>query len=637
MTLDIDLIKQIIKDNPNAAEIKIKQELSKTLKAHVTGDNCDELIELIKGFERKELKESRKKMMMSNRDVVERVLQPRERIYTATGGIESYNFTTVEKIKEFKEFLSDITGQMSLKEYIEQVLQPKYDYDPNGLKWVDLNDDNMPYPCFKSIHCIFEMELNGRKPEFVFFICSEKEKRSYIKSGVISNEQSPKNTDKIYRVVCDSWDRIVIVGGGGIDNLIVASEIPNYFGYVPGEVVSDIVGANDDFYDSCLNKILELLAHYMFGRSLFNIALARCAYPKEWMHRFTCPTCQGKKLIDSAPCPECKGTGALPAQQNSDVLIVDYGNDLNKSIPNPPMGTNDPAVEGLIFMRDNPDVIEEKMERTIWGVVTVVNSKGSAGNKINGDTQKTAYEVSVNNEPRMNKLRKFSKWYARSFKWYVDVCAKYMYAKQFISSAILGGEGYMTESPDLLLDKLSAAITAKEPPYVLMSIYTDYVDTKYQNNPLLNRQYKLLKKAEPFPWNIVADVLMWENIPETQKLEKQYFAEWVESLTDLYYASMPDEGAQEKMKEDLTNYVLGKYKAGVENDTLLFSNSGQLLQIGDNAQVRDDKVQDPAHLGKSFKISLVKGRNITLQDGIGDDAKYITGYTISDFVNKAAA
>lgn len=634
MTLDIDLIKQIIKDNPNAADIKAKRELSKVLKAHVTGEGCDDLIEQIKGFEREELKQSRKKMMMSNKDIVYRVMKPRERIYTAKGGIESYNFTKAKTIEEFKEYLSDITGQMSLKEYIEQVLQPKYDYDPNGLKWVDLNADRMPYPCFKSIDCIFEMELNGRKPEYVFFECNRKEVRGYLNSGVITKEQSPRNTDKVYRVVCDSYDRIVVVGGGGVENLIVASEIPNYFGYVPGEVVSDIVGSKEDFYDSCLDKVLELLSHFMFGRSLFNIALARAAYPKEWMHRFKCPTCSGAKKLNGEDCPECKGRGVLPAQQNSDVLIVDYGNDINKSIPNPPMGTVDPAVEALQFMKDNPYSLEEMIERTMWGVVTVVNSKGNSNNKTSGDTQKTAYEVSVNDEPKINTLRKFGRWYANSYKWYADVCAKFRYENQFISSAILAGDRYMNESPDLLLDKLSAAIAAKEPPYVLMSIYEDYVDTKYQNNPLLNRQYKLLKKAEPFPWNTVADVLTWVNIPEIQKLEKQYFAEWVESLTDIYYASMPNEGAQEKMKQDLTNYVLGKYQKGVENDALLFSNSGQLLEVGDNATVRDDKVQDPAHLGKTFKISLVHGRNITLQYGEGDDTQYITGYTISDFVNK---
>jgi len=631
MTLDLPQIRLILKDRPNQKDIKAKQALSSVLRANVTGEGADALIEQIKGFERPELRDSRKKMMMSNRDVVYRTLKPRERIYTAKGGIESYNFSSLDYIEEFKEYLSNITGQMSLKEYIEQVIQPKFDYDPNGLKWVDINASGMPYPCFKSIDRIYEYELNGRKPEYVFFKCTDKEVRTYIKAGIISAEQTPRASDGVYRVVCDTYDRIVIEGGGGPLSAFIASEVPNYFGYVPGEVVSDIVSSKDEYYDSCLNNVIELLAHFMFGRSLFNIALARAAYPKEWMHRFTCPTCQGNKTIDAAPCPECHGTGALPAQQNSDVLIVDYGNDANKSIPTPPMGTVDPAVEALQFMKDNNYSIEEMIERTLWGVVTVVNSKGSTAKGGSGDVQKTAYEISVNDEPKTNTLRKFSKWYASTYKWFADVCAKLIYKQAFISSAILGGDRYMTESPDAILDRLETARTAKAPQSTLDSLMVEYLENKYQNNPLLYRKYSLLYIAEPFYWNTVDEVLAWVNIPETQKLEKQYFPEWAATLTDVYFASMPDEGAEQKLKQDLTNYVMGKYQQGVKNDTLLFAQSGQLLEIGSNAQVRDDKIQDPEHLGKTYTVAAVQGRNVTLQD---EEDKFITGYTIDSFINK---
>ena len=335
MILDSEqLIYDIWKDNPNKQSLTYKKEKSKLLRAQVTGIGAKDLIKELEGMERKSIASLRKKMAMSNVDIVHRCLAPRKKIYTAKGGVEEYNLKTPEQVDKFKEYIANINGNMSLKTYIRDILQKRLDYDPEGLKWVEINQDDMPYPAFKSINSIYEWELTNRKVEYVFFLLNRVEVRQHLLEGNIGQEYKDCT---IYRVVCDGFDRLVTFMFGG-KQVSIIKQIPNPFGFVPGEILSDIPGeegkddANSfDCYQSPLQPIHELLSKYMFQRSVYDIAYARTAYPKEWMNRFKCPTCDGEKVIDGQPCPECSGTGVLVHQKNSDTLIVEYANDPTKT------------------------------------------------------------------------------------------------------------------------------------------------------------------------------------------------------------------------------------------------------------------------------------------------------------------
>lgn len=650
MTLTEQQAIAIVKTRPNGEAINIKQEKHKVLKAHVTGIGDEVLIEQIKNFERKEYGDTRKKLRMSNKDIIYRVMQPRNKIYTAKGGVESYTMKSLQQVEDFKIYLASVRGTQSLKDYIKQNIQPAYDYDPEGLIWLDLNSYGMPFPSFKSIMQIWDYELNGRKPEYVCFALSAKEINQLklraelfpeIKGKLIVPPSSAgeKKVNKLFRVVCDTWDRIILREDS--TTIRVLSEIPNPFAFmgVPGMVVSNIVGSaydNDDTcYDSPLSPATDILNQAMFGRSLYNISVARNAYPKEWMTKMVCPTCTGEKLIGSAKCPECHGSGVMPFQMHSDVLVVDYANDQNKSVPTPPMGHTDPAVDALKFMHENNVSWEDTFSYTMWGVSKVqpgnLNSRpaGKGGNVSN-----TAYEAQQNEQPQQDKLVEFSSWAGEVYKWYADGCGKYVYDADYIDSAKMFGTRFMIESADATFDRLVKARTGGATKAELDSLTLEYLENKYPTNPLEYRKYKVLFIAEPFYHDSITDVISW-NIPEINKMEKIFFTEWAATLDDAYFAAVPDDFLEPTVKADLRNYVLGRVQKDTTVDTLLFSVSGQLLNVGDTVTVKKDKAISQQHLGQTFTVGKLNGRYAELlqDDGAGGQIS-INGYDLTDLLRQ---
>lgn len=638
MILDNELIYKIWATNANKQSLDFKKEKSKLLRLQVTGIGAKDLIKELKDMERKGIHRLRKEMAITNVDLVHRVLLPRKKIYTAKGGIEEYNLKTPQLVDEFKEFLANVTGSSSLKAYIRDVLQKRLDYDPEGLKWVEVNKDGEPYPCFKSINSVFEWHLNGRKPEYVFFRLSKQEIKFYLLNGDLPD--SAKDLD-IYRVVDDAFDRLISFdGGGGSINII--TEVDNPFGFVPGEILSDIPGEegsedSDSFncYMSPLQPIHELLSKYMFNRSVFDVAYARTAYPKEWMNKFKCPTCDGQKTVDSQPCPECNGTGALPHQKNSDTLVVEFMNDVNKNVPVPPMGVIDSPIDGLQFMKDNNLTLEEMIYYTLYGTFkpSPGTSQKVSGNHAGhgGNVSNTAFEANMNDQSKRDVLRDWGNWTASTIQWFVDIFGSFKYEDSYISCAILMGDMYMEESSDATFDRLDKARMGNAPKSQLNSLQIEYLNNKYQNNPLDWWKYYVAYIAEPFMWDKTSDVLSWD-IPMSDKLKKIYFDEWFDSKSDDYFAALPRNGVEEVVKADLEAYMMDRYKKGTETDNLMFTSMGNSLFVGGNATVIKGKELSPTHTGKTFKISKMDSKYVTFVDDTGNT---IDGYTRGDVENKS--
>lgn len=632
MILELELISKIFNDHPNKASLDFKKEKSKILKAHITGIGAKELLSKVDEFERQKVSDQRKKLSISNVDLFNRIMTPRKKIFIAKGGIEVYNLATPKLSNEFKEYIANVTGQGSLKKYIKDIWQKRCDYDPEGLKWVELNESGVPYPAFKSIQSIYEWQLNGRRLEYVFFELNAYEIKYYALQGFITGDTRKL---KIYRVVCDKYDRLVSFDGGKSGAKIIY-EIENPFGFVPGEILSDIAGEEGDgngnewdCYQSPINPIAELLSKYMYHRSVQEIALARMAYPKEWMNKFTCPTCNGKKKMDSGDCPECSGTGVIPVLKNSDVAIVEYANDANKNVPTPPMGTVDTPTDGLQFMKDNALSLEEMMNLTIWGTFKTVPGVSSKVGDIKGrggNVSNTAYEAAMTEESKNDALREMGDWVAASMKWYVDIAGVFMYGERYTSSAILMGDRYMMESSDATFDRLDKARIGGSPRSQLNSLQIEFLENKYKNNPIYYWKYYVLFIAEPFMWEKTSDVLGWD-IPISDKMKKIFFDEWVCTLSDDYFIGLPKDGVEAVVKADLEKYVVDRYQKGVETDNLFFTAMGLSLNVGDIVKVKQDKSLMPEHAGKSFKIKSVNAQFVTMVD---DNGNQIEGYSRYD-------
>lgn len=639
MVLSEEQAKFIVKNNPNRAAIAIKRQKHALYKAHVTGIGSRDLIEQIKTYERKKAVEGRKQMSLSNKDVIHRVMMPRNKIYTAKGGIEKYNLSSPSLVEDFKIFIARCKGRQSLKNYVKQNIQPMYDYDMEGLVWIDLDEYGLPCPTFKSINQIYDYELNGRIPKYVVLELSKKESQQLELRSVgleidfsgkliaPPTSSGSKQPPSVFRVVCDYYDRIITMENAGEPQIV--SEILNPFGFmgVPGLVVSNIVGAciegETSCYDSPLSPSIEILNQLVFKRSLYNVVYARTAYGKEWMQKQPCATCGGAKVMDGNPCTECKGSGVAPFLQHSDVVIIDYATDANKSVPNPPMGVITPPIESLQFMHDNNMSDEDMFRHNQWGVMSVRSNgtKPVAGH--GGNVSATAYEAQQNEQPMFDKLNEYSLWYGDIMKFYVDGCGFFMYNTSYIDSAILGGNRFMIESADATFERLLTARTGGATKSELLSLTMEYFENKYQNNPIEFRRYKILAIAEPFYHDNTADVLTYD-IPEINKLEKIWFDDWQATLTDDYFALLPDDGLEPRVKQDLRDYVLTRFQEDNNADGLLFNAAGGLLNVGDNVTVKQVKSKENAMMGKKFKLKDIVGRYAILQDGDEE----ITGYEV---------
>jgi hypothetical protein len=637
-TLSNEEVIRIVKTNPNGTFIRWLRAKYKVMRSHVTGVGSDELINQIEGFERKNIMKARKKMMLSNKDLIARLMKPRAKIYSAKGGIESYNLATSELIQEWKEFLSHCAGKKtSLKHFIRQEIQKAFDIDPMGLKWVAINDEGEPYPTYKCIQNIYDYEINGEgTPEYVVFTSTAKEIQQYITNGIIKGLDETNSNPKVYRVVCDNYDRIVVWGA---QEPKIVAEIPNVFGIVPGEVVSDILAEDTSgkkYWESDLYDITELLSQYVFARSIYNIAYSQTAYPLMWMQKQTCPTCNGKKhlgqaLNGSAPrpsdvdltCPECGGTGVYPHFQNSDTFIWEFNKDTSGKVPVPPLGIIETAIANLEYMNRERVEIETLCTETQWGVAKVFPNarvNNNATKEGSGNTSETAFESKLNEQPKYDKLKEYSIWLQNSIKWYADTMGKVKYQDAYISSAILCGDRYAIESPDEILTRITKAKSAGAAQAVLESLHYEYLESKYENNPLELRKYKIYYIGEPYFFFTVADMLTWPQIPKVQLLEKQMWGEFMCTLTDRVIASIPDNDIPGTVQKMIRDYVMNKYVADRQADALLFTGDGTMLNIGDNARVKLNMAKDPKDVGKTYKVSNINGDQVTLE---GIDKPYL--------------
>jgi hypothetical protein len=631
MTLSQEDIIEIIDHNPYADYISQCIEQYNLLRMHCTGEGIEDYVEDMPEFMREGQVKTLTKLMKGNRDLIYRTMAPRDKIYSAKGGIEQYNLP--ESIEpKFREFLGNIADGLPVKEWIRHKVQPRYDYDSNGVVFIEVNEYNIPFPTVRCITDIFSYMPSGRALEYIFFKVSESEKVDYIKSGLLPANLT--KSDKVYRVVDDTTDRLVVTRGSR-GNTTIESTVANEFGYVPAIIISDIYSYSSEHFDSPLTPAVALLDSAQLDKALFSWAYNRQAMPKEWMQKFECPTCRGEGEISGEKCPECHGKKIMQHMRNSDVAIVDYRGEGGERIPNPPMGIVASDVNGMQFMADHNASIEDNIEYTLWGVSRVQKS-GVLQSKVaghGGNVSNTAYEAQLNEQPKHDKLKLYGSWKDSIQKFIADTCGWYLYRNSYDGSAILCGDRFMIESPDATWDRYTLAVASKAPMSILDSLLMEYIENKYNNNPLLYRKYMLLMQVEPFVHEDVNVIWIDPQLPLITKLSKKYYDEWTSTITDYDIANVPNQGGADILRKQLTDWVTGKFINEKKMDSLLITGSGEVLKMGDQVQVIVGKEIKPDHQGKQFKVTDIAGSNLTLSS---DDADGVFGYTTMDVIKQGA-
>lgn len=609
MTLTDAQIFEFIRQPYCKDEIAQLQKLCKEYRAQVTGKDAKTYLPDLPQYERDELKVERLKMMLSNVDLLSRVLKPRNRIFSAKGGVEHFIITSQNDEKLFRELIENITHGLSLKSWIQQVVMKRNDYDPNGIIVVEIDANKKVYPCFKSILEIHDRQLNGRIPEYLILTLSKKQIDKLKKSGIIPNS-STYSEGKVFRVIDDARD-LIIFGNK------ILSERKNFAPKFPGIVSSNIYGDEDGIFYSPISDVFDLLKQYLLRSSLYNVVFARQAFPKEWMQSAPCANCAGIGKIDSLTCPECNGSKVQLSLKHSDVYIADWsgGKDgAGSSVPIPPMGHVDSPIESLEFFDSNLEGREDKIHYGIWGMyksdkISSIHA-GVTREAIGSNVEPTAYQAMLNSQPMVTQLVEFSKWYVGIYKHIADIVGYYKFPKTYRGSAIMGGDRFMIESPDATWDRYLKAVQAKAPKSELDSILIEYIENKYCNNPKLYRKYILLLGAEPFIHDDIATVLTWD-IPNVQKMEKIYFPEWVNSMTEWEFMAIAD-GLNMFDEQEYTDD--GIQNAEYEDDVADESDVDEVVISGGAAAVGVGGEQNPV---KNLKDSLRKFTLAKMKDDAG--------------------
>ena len=498
MILTLEQISEILKTNPNEAMMSLARERNKRLSAHLFGANMDTYIQNINSFENDDQWEARKKYARSNRDIMERITRPIDKVFSAKGGSTFYNLPD-KKDQEFRTRLRNTENGLALRKWIEQYWKPAYLSDPMGLIFMEIDEYGDAYPTYKGSVDIYTNKPNGRDVDYVIF----------------------KKGDKEYRVIDDAWDMLVKWDGKTAE-IVREETYPNHFGYVPGMIISDIPVLNTEYFESPLWSIIEIADEYLRECSVKSIYKLLHGFPKYWGYEKQCPKCKGAKFISGEECKDCNGTGVKLKWDIADTytLPIPENRDTDAIIAPNVAGYIAPPLPTWSMMTEELRLLETIMFETLWGTKQAENAENN-----------TATGKFIDTQPVNDRLCKFSDAAEVIEKFVTDCMGKLYYGDLYVDSSINYGRRFTIESPDTIWNKYEGARTKGAPDSVLDDLLREYMQAKYENNSVeLQRQLKAFD-LEPFP-HLTAEQVQKLNVAKADYVKKIYYSDFVKTLSD---------------------------------------------------------------------------------------------------------
>lgn len=514
-------IKEYIK-NPQNTKISEFVDSHNKLNMFSTGQGIDEYIVKIQGLETGAKIRLRKKFARSTKDVVNKILRPTDKVYSAKGGSFQIEIKNKNQKEEFLESMNNIAEGMSKRIWLENYALDAYHIDPNGIIFVEIpkigSISMMPYPTFKSIKSIHDYIINGQDIDYVIFNAEIIE---------IDNE-----TRRVFRVVDDEKDALYYLDNN--DDLKihtapgVISYIYNNLGSVPAFVVSNLIDKNNGGKKSMLEPITELLAEYLQDTSIKSIYKFLHGYPFFWRFVADCKACQGQGFTttddgSTVKCNVCDGTGKNFKKDVSDTFDLTIPLDRDDAIldvAKTPAGYVEPSVASWKQMTEEQIFMVDIMVRSYWG--TSLDDRYD---------RETAQGRIIDTQPVADKLNKYADWAEVVDKKLTDIIGKIKYRTNYEKSYIFYGRRFLIESSDQIWRKYVEARSKFAPDSALTQILIQYYHSEFQNDTvMLTRALKLLE-IEPYPhldFTILGSVAS-----NSQKQRKLAFSEWSRSKFDV--------------------------------------------------------------------------------------------------------
>lgn len=500
------------------------REQRRELFALIEGDGfAKELISKIEHIESQEKAKARKKYSRSIVDLYERLLNPVENVFSATGGSKKYNIENEERLKNFLSKVSELRDGKSVQKYVEFTWMPLYHSDPNGVIFMEYTteDDHGKddvYPTYKSIDRIRTYIPRGQLTEAILF--EPKNVKVFNNDGVMVGKTVH------WRLVDDKKD-YTIKQEGDVFTVVQDKTFEHPFGQVPAIINSNIVKTGTvEFKISPVHKIKELTKEYARDQSIKTLYKFLQGLPVHWRYVTECKMCQGTGKTGEfngtqdarKNCPDCDGKGHYMKKDVTDMvtLNVPTSKDDVKLAPDI-AGYIAPDLETWTQYNDELEILEIYANDTHWGT-----HKEKAKNE-------TATGRFIDVQPVTKKLNKYAdvaQWVEKKLSWWI-----YLFqnpgATDF-SIDIHYGRRYIIESPDVILAKYQESKEKGSNNVILDRQFNEYLTAKYGDDPQWLRVELL--KAEVEPWLHLSVKEVSELFGPVEARNKALFTDWWKTL-----------------------------------------------------------------------------------------------------------
>lgn len=594
MILNADQIKRLILRPKNKEIIDFQVDLKKKHELHLTGLGLDKFIERVDGIENESYINTKKKLANTiTVKAYEKALRPKDKIVTAKGGTVIYEFDNNDtKEQILKDALENLKYKgHSLKSYTKTMW---LDYgiwvDPMGITLVEnVYEDSQVFfnnelitvkektGEYKIDYISIYERINGKvfiNYHDIEYTAFNKIEYIILDEGVYVDSETEKRYNW-YRVIDDEKDEIWMQEKDDPEKieLKLLSTIYHDFGRVPAVFNSNRVdkqSINKWFTTYCAESLIiakDMLNDYIDGR----IYKKKLGIPRFWQFKVQCKRCEGHGTIENIkddngkylfnkryiPCPSCSGSGADKERNLTDITELEILQ--NESQTNvPPFGAVTLPTEIQELYDKEQDQKEFDIVETIWG-------QGSAVDKERRNT--TAFEISVRNEGKIDKLRVIEENKVLWQSTIINLFGKAMFKESFKGVIITPATQFImltpTESRQVYLESKKAKSSEDQ----LTKLWLDYLNAEYESDPMsLARQEIIMLLTPMFHSDIIE---AWDYLTEEEKLIKKNIEKYLfryENENESILIVKSDPKKLEQIQSKLLEYAKEDINTKTENN-----------------------------------------------------------------------
>jgi hypothetical protein len=543
MVLSDSQIVSYIENPQNGALIKYIYEEKKKHELHIVGYGLEEFIETVDKVENPDYIKVKKKLAnLFTVKTYEKVLRSKDKIITARGGTILYEFDNdKDKKKEsvLKELLESVDDSgRSLKTYTENIW---LDYgiwvDPMGITLIEResseNDEGeieLEENYKLTYLSVYKRNERG-KPERLYhdFDFKSFNRIEYLILYLGDDQEG----NKIYRVIDDEKDEFWIeIKNKDVTDIrrIEGSTIEHDFIRCPALFNSNKLDKANlkSFQSYCKESMIiadDLLNDYID----FRIYKKKLGIPRYWELKSKCLHCNDgyvqitdvnsqlyKDGQKTAKCSVCGGSGYNPRERTlTDVMLLDLlETDTQSNVP--PFGTVTLPTDIQELFWSELQQMEMDLNETVWGVGTSVDKERK---------NTTAFEISVRNEGKMDKLRAIE---VNKVEWQttiINLIGDAVYKNDFKGVVKTPSNQFLmltpTETRQVYLESKKAESSEEQ----LTKLWLDYIYAEYETNPVeQTKQEKIMLLTPMFHSDIIS---AWDYLNEDERLIKKNLENYI--------------------------------------------------------------------------------------------------------------